>query len=90
MRLIDADTLDCLAWTDGEHGTAFDDGVLWVLEKIDALPSIKQKKGKWLNNYQPGYKCSECGGYLEIDCGDVEMNFCPNCGADMRGEDGEL
>ena len=55
------------------------------------LPSAQpgRKKGKWLDNYQYGYKCSECGAYLEIDCGDAEMNFCPNCGADMRGEQDE-
>ena len=55
------------------------------------LPSVapKRKTGQWLDNYQCGYKCSECGAYLEIDCGDVEMNFCPNCSADMRGEQDE-
>ncbi len=50
---------------------------------------LKRKTGRWLDNYQYGYKCSECGGYIEIDCGDVEMNFCPNCGADMRLRRGE-
>lgn len=49
----------------------------------------ERKMGKWLDGYQYGYKCSECGGYLEIDCGDVEMNYCPNCGVDMRGENNE-
>lgn len=28
-----------------------------------------------------GYKCSECDGFCI-----GESNFCPNCGADMRGE----
>lgn len=58
---------------------------------IELLPSVtpKRKTGKWLDNYQCGYKCSECGAYLEIDCGDVEMNFCPNCNADMRGKQNE-
>ena len=61
------------------------------LDALMNLPSVtpKRKTGKWLDNYQYGYKCSECGAYLEIDCGDVEMNFCPNCNADMRGEQDE-
>lgn len=40
MRLIDADNFDCLTWQDDEHGTTFDDGVLWVLSKIDDTPTI--------------------------------------------------
>ena len=78
------DMLDMYPFTEyGEYETA--------REIVKRLPSVtpKRKKGKWLDNYQYGYKCSECGAYLEIDCGDVEMNFCPNCNADMRGKQDE-
>ena len=56
------------------------------VEYIESLSSVtpQRKTGRWLDNYQNGYKCSECGAYLEIDCGDAEMNFCPNCGAEMN------
>jgi hypothetical protein len=47
---------------------------------------LKQKPGKWeiyiismLNG--EGYRCSECGSE-----GVPYWNFCPSCGADMRGE----
>ena len=46
------------------------------------------KKGKWLiedggkNKYSFCY-CSNCNSYYTIDKKD-EMNFCPNCGSDMR------
>ena len=40
-RIVDVEQLRCLAWQDGEHGTTFDDGVLWVLEKIGELPAIQ-------------------------------------------------
>ena len=40
-RIVDIEKLGCLIWKDGEHGTTFDDGVLWVLEKIDELPAIQ-------------------------------------------------
>lgn len=40
-RIVDVEQLGCLAWQDGEHGTTFDDGVLWVLEKIGELPAVQ-------------------------------------------------
>lgn len=57
------------------------------------------KKGKWIcwhekiendscTEYIPHCKCSECG--TEYDSHTVKfINFCPNCGADMRGDDDE-
>ncbi len=74
------DMLEMYPFTEyGEYETA--------REIVKRLPSVtpKRRTGRWLDNYQYGYKCSECGAYLEIDCGDVEMDFCPNCNADMRG-----
>lgn len=47
----------------------------------------KQKMGKWIDmdtptsRYIPRYKCSICGNWAN------HSNFCPNCGADMRGEE---
>ena len=65
-----------------------------ALEAIEALPSAQpeRKKGKWIPQdmnksygristavyYYP--KCSVCGWSAD------NTNFCPNCGADMRGE----
>ena len=81
----------------GQRSRRYRLGETWELngteirEALDTVPSVtpKRKTGRWLDNYQYGYKCSECGAYLEIDCGDVEMNFCPNCNADMRGKQDE-
>lgn len=46
------------------------------------------KRGKWrftekliLGNPYGSYQCSEC--MYHVPC---EENYCPNCGADMRGE----
>ena len=69
-------------------------GVEWdkTLAKtmIESLPSAQpeRKKGKWIDEtfkprglvYHP-YKCNQCGEHSEAD-----SNFCPNCGADMRGD----
>lgn len=49
-----------------------------------------QKKGHW-RNYEGTLTCSVCeaefdNGIMEY-CGDDVPMFCPNCGADMRGEE---
>lgn len=90
MRLIDADALIAemhnVILEDGEDRRTF-------YEVIERQPTIEERKrGKWIsqdhnkvNNmtstavyYYP--KCSVCG-YCAYPA-----NFCPNCGADMRGE----
>lgn len=58
-----------------------------ALDAIKALPSA-ERKGKWINKpnvYGVAY-CSECDFELHIN----DTNFCPNCGADMRGEEDEI
>ena len=73
-----------------------------ILGILEALPSAEpgRKKGKWkcerMKHLLSGETrkvriCSVCdGGYFVYDQSDnvvdVEPNFCPNCGADMRGE----
>lgn len=57
---------------------------------ISALPSAN-KSGKWIHDTHyglnlPEHKCSECGTW---EYSDEESNFCPHCGADMRGGDNE-
>ena len=52
------------------------------------LPSA-QRTGRWIYNDEayPGgnpyghYECDQCGEYVPH-----KTNYCPNCGADMRGE----
>ena len=51
------------------------------------LPSAQQeqRKGKWVNGY-----CSICGDhalYWALSTGYCSSPYCPNCGADMRGEE---
>ena len=54
-----------------------------ILEDVlTQLPSAQpERKGKWLNVSMDYGECSECGHY------GITTNFCPVCGADMRGED---
>lgn len=44
----------------------------------------ERKKGKWNPFDVPWYQCSVCGAVREQKA--FMENFCPNCGADMRGE----
>lgn len=55
---------------------------------IEALQEPERKKGRWEN----GEPCPICGEdrfkdlYADI-WADWQPSFCPNCGADMRGEE---
>ena len=79
------------------HCKSDEDGYVWIIRsdawaRIDALPSVERKKGKWILTDFPDeqtYKCSACGEYWAFIEGNPTENgayFCPNCGADMRGE----
>ena len=46
---------------------------------LKGLPSA-QKKGHWIDE-KTSYSCSECHGGCWVN-----SNYCPWCGADMRGE----
>ena len=65
---------------EGLHFIEIDSRPEWCLLSTFEEP----QKGKWIYYDPNGFKCSRCGRYLEIECGDVKMNFCPHCGADMR------
>ena len=58
-----------------------------VCDDYTVLPSTQPQRmrGKWIDVTKTGgaelWKCSECGE-LELE----DSYFCPNCGADMRGE----
>lgn len=67
-----------------------------VKAMLKSLPSAqpKRKKGKWIGTEYDGFadgcpvyyewKCSVCTCVVEDE--EPTWNFCPNCGADMRGE----
>lgn len=66
---------------------------VYYAEKIRQLPSA-QRKGKWLATQEWGgrnYFCSCCKFSFIVDTCMLEpmWNFCPNCGAEMKGESGE-
>ena len=67
-----------------EHFVLGIESVLEYAEHIPAADVVERKRGEWVyeKTYQGmKYICSECGEIPEC----FEPNFCPNCGADMRG-----
>ena len=89
MRLIDADELETeVVW----HYT---EGYIEVVNasEIENAPTIEPKRGEWVigENENDGWcKCSVCG-YVNLTCevyaiGSEAYNYCPNCGASMKGE----
>ena len=63
-----------------------------AIEAIENLPSAQpeRKTGRWIIHenadivdgyYVPKYECSYCHAWKNDD-----SDFCPDCGADMRGE----
>lgn len=61
-------------------------------KELMTLPSAEPKRGKWVNNIHDLPICDQCGYMTPFDraIDDYEYgNFCPNCGADMRGGNNE-
>ena len=75
--------LECHTKGDGEY-TDYGE---FLVAAIAALQEPERKKGRWEN----GEPCPICGEdrfkdlYADI-WADWQPPFCPNCGADMRGE----
>lgn len=59
--------------------------VMHMLSEVPSADVRENVRGEWLeaDDEDPCYyRCSICGRMVDVIC-----NFCPNCGADMRGED---
>lgn len=88
MRLIDADALK----QQFEIWDEDDEVAVWsIMNEINAAPTIEpeRKKGKWIMHIDDLFpeestmECNQCHEHQPIT---IDDNFCPNCGADMRGE----
>ena len=96
IKLFNFAVLDCL----GMEPTIRAGDIIKALESIPAADVREVKLGKWIPDYdyteydydgstplsepqkfQDGWQCGLCGQYMPS-----ETNFCPNCGADMRGD----
>ena len=98
------DNLQALAYDDWNQGvtTSWADAYSEVADMVEEMPTIERKTGRWISamddepvvikdgSPDKSCHCSECGEWLVAsDEYDVKGNFCPNCGADMRGREDE-
>ena len=101
MRPIDADALiDKIKYITGQDTIMwFDDRKIKREQEVNMAALIERaptidpvKHGKWIAGKRGEWQtfdecvCSECGcvEYFNIEW--KRFNYCPNCGADMRGE----
>lgn len=61
-----------------------------IESKINDIPSAERKGRNLLAEYPSLFECSECGtschDTIPWDC---NINYCPNCGAKMKGVEDE-
>ena len=90
--LIDRNTLfekvtELYRCSTGDVHVAYRNLLDFILDmpKADVQPV---NHGKWKHIAGMNSKCSVCSHYfpvIEFDSRPFDINFCPNCGADMRG-----
>lgn len=95
-----AEAIDKIHW--GINDEAFfgepeiDQAVMKFLREFPSADVRENIHGEWITQYEiirnpyseehnPHTKCSECNFRVDTHSSQF-MNFCPNCGADMRGD----
>lgn len=79
MRIINADDAKRAI----EHA---DPAFSYVIDNVPTINAIPNGKWEWRGKDR-GYFCTNCGSgcLLNYESDWHESNFCPHCGADMRG-----
>ena len=73
-------------YEDAEHRLERNEITLGEFERLVDIEVIEPKRGEWISLHNGKWKCSECGIEVLIY---AKGNFCPNCGAKMKGADDE-
>lgn len=86
MRPIDSDRLLSDRMKSKYYSLPNGDLAIPIID-IEHAPTVEiRKKGRWTKHFSSPmitypYHCSNCNKYAR-----AMYDFCPNCGADMRGE----
>ena len=92
-RLIDADALYMELVKMKDFGELTAKKAIRVVEKAPTVDAEPVRHGKWVDDAMGVLRCSECNTQAPWKYGRDfidyrwESNYCPNCGADMRGEE---
>lgn len=82
-----------------KHGESMRGGIRIALRCMERCQPLTladlRPHGRWVPSHSEGYnpeydlwfewECSECHNNFANDEDEIPYNFCPNCGADMRG-----
>ena len=88
------DALNALGTITLYRGALPYDTAVWKINDIPYADVVERKRGEWrqlvIGKQHIQRFCSECGYNKSIHGIDnqtlIRFNFCPHCGADMRGE----
>ena len=90
-KYIDVDSLgeflinEYLKTTDNDSYVLFALGYMaGAIEKMPSADVRENVRGEWIKDGRK-WMCDKCGELVYDD----DHNFCPNCGADMRGDNNE-
>lgn len=86
QRLIDANAIRYEPMLSARGNGQYEDVMVAYKDQIDDLPTIEERKqGKWIREGSAfNLRCPYCRKFFVEPIGS-KFNFCPNCGADMRG-----
>ena len=85
-------------YADNPHSmtTDFEGTLIDAINAIKGIPTIEPKRGEWAKRTRDTLiaqvnftYCSECGQPIMHEHTRPLWNFCPNCGARMKGADDE-
>ena len=60
----------------------FEVGEALVKDALSIVPSADRPTGEWITKHDGSWNCSECGLRVFVY---AKGNYCPNCGAKMKG-----
>lgn len=93
MRLIDADALEKEGWSLHRTIRVDKNTSEYQTKPLKQVPTIEpeRKKGEWTVKEGELLSLDECSVCRKIVIHRApQYNFCPHCGADMRGDDHDL
>lgn len=87
------DDADIASFGKWQWANGFNTALVASKIRLEKLPPAQpeRKTGHWIKTARWGrvYYCDQCRNYLDfggVNAGRGSTNFCPNCGANMKGE----